>query len=67
MCFPFPAEQNKFEKHEGSNAGDIVISVEQAARQAKENKLTLDNEIAQLILHGLITFAATITRLIMAR
>jgi len=28
--------------------------VEQAARQAKENGLTLDQEIAQLILHGLI-------------
>lgn len=34
--------------------GDIVISVEQAARQAKENKLTLENEIKQLILHGLL-------------
>ena len=34
--------------------GDIVISVEQAARQAKENQLTLENEIKQLILHGLL-------------
>src|SRR5688572_11819379 len=34
--------------------GDIVISAEQAARQAKENKLSLDNEIEQLILHGLL-------------
>ncbi|MDQ5845056.1 MAG: rRNA maturation RNase YbeY, partial [Acidobacteriota bacterium] len=34
--------------------GDIVISVEQAARQAKENKLDLNDEIAQLILHGLL-------------
>ena len=34
--------------------GDIVISVEQAQRQAKENDLTLDNEIKQLILHGLL-------------
>jgi probable rRNA maturation factor len=34
--------------------GDIVISAEQAARQAKENKLTLDAEIKQLILHGLL-------------
>ena len=34
--------------------GDIVISVEQAARQAKENKFTLENEIKQLILHGLL-------------
>ncbi|HKX84853.1 MAG TPA: rRNA maturation RNase YbeY [Pyrinomonadaceae bacterium] len=34
--------------------GDIVISAEQAQRQAKENKLTLENEIKQLILHGLL-------------
>lgn len=37
-----------------SNLGDIAISVETAARQAKENGLTLDEEIAQLILHGLL-------------
>jgi len=34
--------------------GDIAISVETAARQAKVNGLTLDGEIAQLILHGLL-------------
>ena len=34
--------------------GDIVISAEQAARQAEENGLTLENEIKQLILHGLL-------------
>jgi probable rRNA maturation factor len=34
--------------------GDIVISAEQAERQAKENKLTLDREIRQLMLHGLL-------------
>ena len=50
----FPVEQDEFEKTEGSSLGDIIISVEQAARQAKENGLTLDQEIAQLILHGLI-------------
>ena len=50
----FPAEQDEFEKLAGSSLGDVVISVEQAARQAKENNLTPDLEIAQLILHGLI-------------
>jgi probable rRNA maturation factor len=50
----FPASQDEFEMAEGSNLGDVVISVEQAARQAKDNGLTLDQEIAQLILHGLI-------------
>jgi len=34
--------------------GDIVISAEQAERQAKENGLTFENEIKQLILHGLL-------------
>jgi len=50
----FPADQDEFEKSEGSTLGDVVISVEQAARQAAENKLSLDDEIAQLILHGLL-------------
>jgi len=50
----FPAAQDKFEKSAGLNLGDVVISVEQAARQAKQNKLSLDNEISQLILHGLL-------------
>ncbi|HLO01258.1 MAG TPA: rRNA maturation RNase YbeY [Pyrinomonadaceae bacterium] len=50
----FPAEQDEFELSEGASLGDVVISIEQAARQARENGLTLDQEIAQLILHGLI-------------
>jgi probable rRNA maturation factor len=36
------------------NLGDIAISTETAATQAKENDLSFDNEIAQLILHGLL-------------
>jgi probable rRNA maturation factor len=50
----FPVEQEEWEQDEGKTLGDVVISVEQAARQAKENGLTLDEEIAQLILHGLL-------------
>lgn len=34
--------------------GDIVISAEQAQKQAAENDLSLDAEIKQLILHGLL-------------
>lgn len=34
--------------------GDIVISAEQAERQATENRLDLETEIKQLILHGLL-------------
>ena len=43
----FPAEEE-------SNLGDVAVSVETAATQARENGLTLDQEIAQLILHGLL-------------
>ena len=49
----FPHEPDEFD-NDASNLGDIVISVEQAARQAEENVLTLENEIKQLILHGLL-------------
>ncbi len=34
--------------------GDIVISLEQAARQAAANDLEFDTEIKQLILHGIL-------------
>jgi probable rRNA maturation factor len=43
----FPAEEKL-------NLGDIAVSVDTAAVHAKENGLTLDGEIAQLILHGLL-------------
>jgi probable rRNA maturation factor len=36
------------------NLGDIAISLSRAAIQARENELALDEEIAQLILHGLL-------------
>ncbi len=50
----FPAEQDEFEKLEGLSLGDVVISVEQAARQAVEQGLKFDEEVSQLILHGLL-------------
>jgi probable rRNA maturation factor len=50
----FPANQDEFERAAGLNLGDVFISVEQAERQANENGLSLDEEIAQLILHGLL-------------
>src|SRR5688500_9823901 len=45
----FPAEDE-----DEANLGDIAISVDTAAKQAKENGLTFDEEVAQLILHGLL-------------
>jgi probable rRNA maturation factor len=50
----FPAGQEEFEKGEGSSLGDVVISVEQAARQAAEHGLDFENEVEQLVLHGLL-------------
>ena len=50
----FPAEQDQFEKLEGLSLGDVVISVEQAARRAAEHDLQFDEEVSQLILHGLL-------------
>jgi len=50
----FPSEQNAFEEAAEATLGDVVISVEQAARQAAEHGLGLDDEIAQLILHGVL-------------
>ena len=50
----FPAGEDEFANPDGSNLGDVVISLEQAARQAKEHELTIDEEITQLILHGLL-------------
>ena len=43
----FPAEEEL-------NLGDVAVSVDTAAMQAKENGLSFDDEIAQLILHGLL-------------
>jgi probable rRNA maturation factor len=49
----FPHEADAFDTDEG-NLGDIVISAEQASKQAAENGLTLSGELHQLILHGLL-------------
>ena len=39
---------------DGPDLGDVAVSVDTAAAQAKENGLEFDEEIAQLILHGLL-------------
>ena len=46
----FPSDDNTGE----SNLGDIAISVETARVQARENGLKFDEEVSQLILHGLL-------------
>ena len=49
----FPHETDQFDP-DNKTLGDIVISAEQAQKQAVENDLTLEAEIKQLILHGLL-------------
>lgn len=48
----FPHEADEF--NDADFLGDIVISTEQAQKQAGENGLSLEGEIKQLILHGLL-------------
>jgi probable rRNA maturation factor len=50
----FPSEQEEFERSEGLSLGDVVVSVERAARQASEHGLDFEGEVSQLILHGLL-------------
>lgn len=51
----FPAEQDEFERAAaGALLGDVVISVERAARQAAEHGLEFEREVEQLILHGML-------------
>ena len=49
----FPYEADEFDVDDGF-LGDILISLEQAQRQSIENNLTLENEVKQLILHGIL-------------
>lgn len=51
----FPYEADQYDYLETDNfLGDIVISLETAQKQALENGLSLDTEIKQLILHGIL-------------
>ena len=50
----FPSQPESFETDAAANLGEIVISLDRAQAQAKENGLTNVNEVEQLILHGLL-------------
>ena len=50
----FPTARTEGEKLAGANLGDVVISVERAGAQAAEHGLDFEEEVAQLILHGLL-------------
>jgi len=50
----FPSKAEPFEVENGSQLGEVVISVQRAATQAKENGLSFSDEVRQLVLHGLL-------------
>ncbi|HEV2904718.1 MAG TPA: rRNA maturation RNase YbeY, partial [Pyrinomonadaceae bacterium] len=50
----FPSQAESFETDAETNLGEIAISLDRAQAQAKENGLTVVNEVQQLILHGLL-------------
>jgi probable rRNA maturation factor len=50
----FPAGQDEFERAAEATLGDVVISVERAAKQAAEHELSFEDEVKQLILHGML-------------
>lgn len=47
----FPLNEELFES---DFLGDVIISAETASRQASDNNLTIEKEIKQLILHGVL-------------
>ena len=48
----FPSAKNL--PTEARLLGDVIISVEKAAEQAKERRRTLDQEMATLLIHGIV-------------
>lgn len=51
----FPRGEEEFERGAGAgDLGDVIICVPQAERQAAANGLAFEEEIGQLVLHGLL-------------
>ncbi len=53
----FRLEAEAFELPKQTDLGEVVISVERAIEQAKQNSLSFSGEVKQLILHGLLHLA----------
>jgi len=58
LAFPMRHIRTRFTPHASrftsSMLGDVVISLPQAARQARERGLPLHREVAQLLVHGIL-------------
>jgi len=50
----FPMAQGEFSEINPQVLGDVVISVETAIREAHESGLSLEEEIAYLLIHGIL-------------
>ena len=50
----FPGKAEPFEVEQQKHLGEVVISVQRAAAQARSNGLRFSDEVKQLILHGLL-------------
>ncbi|MAG32194.1 MAG: rRNA maturation RNase YbeY [Deltaproteobacteria bacterium] len=50
----FSLVEGDFADHRGGMLGDVVISVETAARQAAERHRGLDENVARLLIHGVL-------------
>ena len=50
----FSLLEGEHERHRGRLLGDVVIGIETASRQARERHRALDNELARLLIHGVL-------------
>ena len=50
----FSLEEGAHAERRGSLMGDVVIGVETAARQARARRRSLDDEVARLLVHGVL-------------
>jgi probable rRNA maturation factor len=54
LTFPADDSYNEPKKHRGRPLGDIVISVDQARRQAADERHSIATEVRYLLLHGVL-------------
>ena len=50
----FAMSEGEFAEHRGAMLGDVIVSVETAARQAQRAKKTVLDEVSMLVVHGIL-------------